>query len=362
MASILPRFMPSRRWLQFSLRTIMLFTFACALWLGWYVERARRQQRAVEAIEAEGGSVVYQHKAACPDPCAPALDPRPGPDWLCRMFGDEYFNEVIKVKLIANRSSKPRAPSVLADLPYLEQLYLEGMSQEELQGSQRLTRLRRLSVESANGVDLSWFVLNRELEEIYLWPCKLTDADLRLLVEFPKLRSVQLDLDSVADLHSAIRHVSKLHQLEELEIISFRITDDDIEPLCSLRKLNTLVLNVRKLTDQTLALLQRLPNLESLSISGGSFTRAGLDRLNKNLTHISLHTSAVSDAELTCFQRLPKLDWLLLGETTITDEGLASLKGMPRLTYFLFVSTNATAAGIRNIQQAMPNCRIDILR
>ena len=339
----------------------MLCTLACALWLGWYVERARRQQRAVEAIEAAGGSVVYRHSASCPDPCDPALEVLPGPPWLCRIIGDEYFNEVVEATLVANRSPKAR-PIVLADLPYLEQLYLEGMSQEELQGSERLTRLRRLSVESANGVDLSWFLLNRELEEIYLWPCQLTDADLRLLVEFPNLRSVQLDLDSVADLHSAIRHVSKLHQLEELDIISRRITDDDIAALCSLRKLTTLDLNVHKLTDQTLVLLQRLPNLESLSISGGSFTQAGLNRLNKNLINICLHNSAVSDADLTCFQRLPKLDRLVLGETTITDEGLASLKGMPRLTYFLFVSTHATAAGIRNMQQDMPKCRIEILR
>ncbi len=35
---------PKRRWLQYSLRTLLLLMTAVAVWMGWYVHRARVQK------------------------------------------------------------------------------------------------------------------------------------------------------------------------------------------------------------------------------------------------------------------------------------------------------------------------------
>lgn len=48
-----------RRWLQFSLRGLLIVLTIGCMWLGWEVERARRQHRAIDAIENVGGVVLY---------------------------------------------------------------------------------------------------------------------------------------------------------------------------------------------------------------------------------------------------------------------------------------------------------------
>lgn len=48
-----------RRWFQYSLRSFLVVVTALAVWLGVVVNRAREQREAVKAIEALGGSVMY---------------------------------------------------------------------------------------------------------------------------------------------------------------------------------------------------------------------------------------------------------------------------------------------------------------
>src|SRR5256885_14966342 len=46
-----------RRWLQFSLRSVLLLTLAVALWLGCEVREARQVERTIAALRALGGTV-----------------------------------------------------------------------------------------------------------------------------------------------------------------------------------------------------------------------------------------------------------------------------------------------------------------
>ena len=53
-----------RRWLQFSLRSLLvLLTIAC-VWLGWKVERARKRGEAIDAVVEQGGMVIYREHGA----------------------------------------------------------------------------------------------------------------------------------------------------------------------------------------------------------------------------------------------------------------------------------------------------------
>src|SRR5438876_3650249 len=49
-----------RRFLQFSLRSLMLVTLAVAAWLGYEVHQARTVQRQAAAIRALGGEVEFE--------------------------------------------------------------------------------------------------------------------------------------------------------------------------------------------------------------------------------------------------------------------------------------------------------------
>ncbi|HET6879959.1 MAG TPA: hypothetical protein VFI31_07380 [Pirellulales bacterium] len=60
MASLLTSFKPKRRWMQVSLRTVLvLVTLLCVALSVWIVP-LERKRRAVAAIEALDGSVTYQ--------------------------------------------------------------------------------------------------------------------------------------------------------------------------------------------------------------------------------------------------------------------------------------------------------------
>lgn len=170
MAAILSRLKPSRRWLQFSLRSMLFLMLAVGVRLGWFVDRAQRQKRAVEAIEAAGGKVGFRHERLLLDPCVgiPDTVPGPGPAWLSRLIGEEYFIQAIEVTLPANRSPNSQAAALLSDLPYLTALRIDGLQQSDQAHARRLTTIKRLSIQTKAGVDLNCFVSNRELKSIEL--------------------------------------------------------------------------------------------------------------------------------------------------------------------------------------------------
>jgi hypothetical protein len=106
-----------RRHLTFSLRTLFILLTASAVWLGVVVNRARQQREAIKAIEALGGTVVYDWELSSPSPADfdPDATP-PGPDWLRRLVGDEFFQDLGVVHLAG-----PQA-SALSAIPHLQRL------------------------------------------------------------------------------------------------------------------------------------------------------------------------------------------------------------------------------------------------
>ena len=56
---------PNRRWIQFRLRTLLLFVLAVSIgtsWLGVRLYRARQQSEAAEAIKLARGTVYYDYQ------------------------------------------------------------------------------------------------------------------------------------------------------------------------------------------------------------------------------------------------------------------------------------------------------------
>src|SRR5437879_1241885 len=90
-----------RPWLQFSVRTLVIVSLLVGVGLGIIADRARRQWEAVSAISRVGDTVWYDYQKASGDR-PNVFDPKaaaPGPEWLRRLIGPEFFQDVVMVNL-----------------------------------------------------------------------------------------------------------------------------------------------------------------------------------------------------------------------------------------------------------------------
>jgi len=81
----------------------------------------------------------------------------------------------------------------------------------------------------------------------------------------------------------------------------------------------------------------------------------------KELTHLEvlgLRGAKVTDAGLKDIRGLASLVDLDLGDTGVTDDGLVHLKGLTNLDRLNLDGTQVTDEGLKNLQQALPKCKI----
>ena len=129
--------MKPRRWLQFSLRTLLVVMTAFTIPLGIIVNRAYEQREAVAAIEALGGAVIYDWQPSLRAQSrgtwsihyeathwtnffTPKKGQPGGPAWLRRLIGDDFFQDVATVNL--SIPSSVSEDEVLQLIPRLQRL------------------------------------------------------------------------------------------------------------------------------------------------------------------------------------------------------------------------------------------------
>src|SRR5262245_22988051 len=94
-----------RRYLRFSVRTLLVIVTVVAVVLAVPVRRAMRQREAVLAIQKLGGSLIYDYEITRgPETMMSA--------WLRRTLGDDYFHDVY----LADFPDRPIADSDLSHL------------------------------------------------------------------------------------------------------------------------------------------------------------------------------------------------------------------------------------------------------
>lgn len=101
----MPIIKSKRRWLQFSLRSLLLLTLLVAGWLGYEVRQVRPVERQTAAIEALGGQVEFE--------------PR-GPSVLRYVLQGRYGQQIVAAEIPGAAAGKALEP--LAAMPYLRQL------------------------------------------------------------------------------------------------------------------------------------------------------------------------------------------------------------------------------------------------
>ena len=161
-----------RRWLQFSLRTLFVVVTVFCIWLGIPVRQALDQKRAVEAIRKSGAQprISYEYQI---DRSAP-----PGPEWLRRLVGDDYFFTVVALEL--------RGPNI---------------NDSELAAIKWLTYTRWLDIDTTNVTDAGLVHLNglTNLQRLNLIGTKVSDRGLEHLEVLTTLRWLNLSGTEVTD-------------------------------------------------------------------------------------------------------------------------------------------------------------------
>jgi len=266
------------RW--FSLR-IGVLVMLCALPCSWFtvkMHQAKRQQAAVRAIEASGGTVGYDGLMW--------NEETPGPAWLATLLGKDFLVNVGSVRLDKTKATDADLEN-LKGLPRLHLLWLEDIG---------ITDAGLVNVKGLTG-----------LQMLALSHTKITGAGLVDLKGLPQLRSLFLLGAQVTD--AGLEHIKGLTQLELLSLPDTKITDAGLTHIKELTGLQSLILADTKITDAGLAYLKGLKSLRLLDLRDTRITDAGLEHL----------------------KGMPQLQMLCLDRTEVTKEGVGKLqRALPR--------------------------------
>jgi beta-lactamase regulating signal transducer with metallopeptidase domain/Leucine-rich repeat (LRR) protein len=207
-----------------------------------------------------------------------------------------------------------------------------------------------------------------QLSDLALGGLSITDAGLEHLKRLTELKCLYLTLTKVTD--AGMEHIKGLTELRILSLTSTGIADAGIEKLKGLTKLEMLHFNH---TNVTGAGLGNFPALALLDLSDSPVNDAGLAHLKglHKLSVLGLSNTKITDAGLEHLKSLsgfttPRAEndesdcgLLLLNKTKITDAGLKHLDALKGLRGVDLTGTKVTAAGVEQLQKALPQCKIE---
>jgi hypothetical protein len=201
---------PKRRWLQFSLWTLMVLIVLVSVPLGWLafeITQGKARREAVVAIRQFGGQVQYDTgDGDMLDPFGSVIPKKP--EWLRKLLGDDFFATATLVDLSGNKDTD-------AGL-----VHLRGM-----------TGLRVLTLNDSDVTDAGLAHLRglTKLEGLDLRNAKATDAGLVHLQGLKKLEVLDLSNTQVTD--AGLVHLERLTELIYLDLGNTRVTDAGVAEL-----------------------------------------------------------------------------------------------------------------------------------
>jgi hypothetical protein len=278
-----------RRWLRYSMRTLLVVVTLLCIWLGLVVSRAERQRQTVAALRAMNAQVFYD---------TPLLNPGGQPAnwrWLRSWIGDDYFDDITYVSV--RHGGDDDLLRRIADLRGLTRLDVHGLL--------------------------------------------VTDEGLVPIAQLPKLEILAVFTQEVTD--DGMRILARAPALRKLVIRAPKVTDQGVMAICQLGDLEGLHLHDTQITEVGLKAIGTLGNLQNLGISDVGVTETNnRQTINDGLKYIAV---------------LPKLEKLVLHNSSVTDQGLAQLgaAGGLRDLYLNCSNPAYSTKGVRDLQSQLPN-------
>jgi Leucine-rich repeat (LRR) protein len=225
----------------------------------------------------------------------------------------------------------------------------------------------------------------KELRSLSLTRCRVSESGLALLAELPRLESLDLSNSELTGTGltalKCFKQLRKLslqfalieangfsqlkdcNQLEALDLTGLRgLAGKGLAPVAGLTRLKYLDLSVTDVTDDGLAALEKLDDLEELFLRKTLITSAGLAHIKglKQLRTLDLDETPTRDDGLKNLKGLTKMRRLLLNFTQITDAGLANLRDLKELQVLGLRATLVGDAGLENLKDLKDLSRLGL--
>jgi hypothetical protein len=229
-------------------------------------------------------------------------------------------------------------------------------------------------VERRNGTNADQKNGGKSLDPSAPVAIQVADEDLK---DVSKLADLQvLDLSYSEITNAGLQHLRGLKHLHTLDLRNTRIDDAGLQVLQHLKNLKRLYLTNCPVTDKGLVHLHELANLEELFLRGGDesvekgvrcsyplpgdfdvwywkneVTDKGLRQLKelKHLRKLYLNGRQLTDAGLKELRELTNLRELTIDVTEVTDEGLKHLSGFQQLEKLSLELTRVTDEGLKHL-------------
>ena len=375
-----PRRFPRPR---FSLRTLLAATTLLCLFLGWYIPRVQNERRAANAILAAHGEAIYDWQIR-PEDAPPDYQPDPpGPNLLRTWFGPHWFDSIVAIRFrsYSNSDSLHRLSYIaphLVRLNSLRDLSLWGgpLSASDYQLLGRLAQLESLRINTEKeltSADAAAIARLCNLRELHLKYAKVTPASLLELARLGQLESLSIDCDSyhpntlktieeyqLRDAEAKV--LAEFPNLHKLSLYKTRITDEGLADLCRLSQLEYLSLSSPDVTSALFQHVARLQHLNCLGTWEWRIDNADFEQLASlpNLTILSLVTRHVTDESVPYVVQLPHLKRLQFTGDQITDASLPHLQQIADLEWLDLhhTSVNKLGQAVKDLRAALPNCKM----
>ena len=378
---------PKCRWYQLRLRTLLVILLLAAL-AAWYVGRRmerlefeKRQREAVALLSSRMGSPIHASVTQLKLPRGlDAAEVRyvaflPQLEQLSIQGGGGEYN-ARRLRCLRHLPSLKYLElhgtvtgdgfAELGSLSRLEKLDLFVAPTDEF-ALQRLSELRKLKTLSIslpmNGYGTRHLAQLTELESLRIISSGgLFPVNFEFLANMPKLRVFWLQCSIHGD---PLRHLEHMPELTEVRLQANQLTDGDVAHLKNCSRLKHLTLESNSgnfVTDEGLAVVARLPNLQFLNVSNcRSITDVGLRHVKdlKKLRTLRVSGTSISDEGLQHFYGLKNLVNLNLNHTSVTADGVKKLGALLPKLRTLKLPPTMTKESIAELRQSFPEVVID---
>ena len=361
---------PRRGLPRFTLRRLLLVTALVAIPLAWLANvwnRVQHQRAVVARIEAGGGNVRYNYQFGMDDEIAAPTDTNGSGTSYSET--DDGRNQRTRVTAAGEVVEIEQPPGPRA---------LRWLLGDDAFAHVDAVEFGWLSLTPPTSVDASLFLELPKLKAITLIGVPVTDNHVTTAAKAPHLRSLVLAGSEESKVsREAIESLATANELRSLRLSNEWLTDETVASVEKLTQLEMLGFSSSpQLTSEIFAHVGALTNLRELSV----FRATGIDdqgthhlRNLKDLRILFLQGTSISSETTTHVAGLHKLEWLTLsyskvddsglreltnlknlsllrlGYTNISDDGISALANFPELTHLTLGGTKITDAGLPTI-------------
>ena len=247
--------------LRFSLGTFLLLITLLCIWMAVLVNRAQRVRCVIDIVEEMGGQITFLHQKTKSGGFIPDSQV-PGPAWLHRLVGSEYFVDVARI--------------LFPDDPFKDTLVTDKDLERLCKRARGLSNLEALSI--GNCEELSNITALKglcKLQRLHLFNCNQI-SDINALRNLRNLKLLEL---------SGAANLSDFNVLQDLTGLTELYLSDcgrlaDISPIQSLINLEQLSLSdCTAISD--IDVLQGLTNLQYVDLFGTQVAAAAISDLQE---------------------------------------------------------------------------------